>query len=155
MQICRNLVYNCSMIDPHEQLKKVLKEHDQSMTAARHAVFDALLDHPPQTMGEVVVACLGRADRASVYRAITLFERLGIVQRLQIGWKYRLELSDAFHRHHHHLTCSLCDVVIPLEEDSRLEQQLRDSAARHNFLMQGHQLEIQGLCQKCQPALKK
>jgi len=100
-------------------------------------------------MREVVTACQDQVDRASVYRTIALFERIGVVQRLQIGWKYKLELSDAFHHHHHHLTCRQCGRTSPLPEDEQLEKRLKALASGQNFVMQGHQLEIQGLCQTC------
>src|ERR1700722_13846047 len=109
-----HLVYYCkfvairvifaTMIEPLEELKAALKSREYSLTAARQAVFSALLDKEPQTMQQLVAAC-PTIDRASVYRTVSLFEQLGVVQRLQIGWKYKLELSDRFHHHHHHLTC--------------------------------------------------
>src|ERR1700733_372533 len=105
------------MIEPLEQLKITLKAHHQSLTKSRLLIFTALEDKEPQTMHEIVAACQGQVDRASVYRTIALFERLGIVLRLQIGWKYKLELSDDFHHHHHHLTCRQCGKTIPLPED--------------------------------------
>jgi Fur family ferric uptake transcriptional regulator len=74
---------------------------------------------------------------------------LGIVQRLQIGWKYKLELSDSFHEHHHHLTCSRCGQVTPFEENVAIENKLEELAKKEKFTMTGHQLEIQGICQKC------
>lgn len=137
------------MADPLEQLKTSLQQHCQSLTKSRLAVFAVLQDKEPQTMHEVVVACGQRVDRATVYRTIALFEKLGIVQRLQIGWKYKLELGDNFHHHHHHLTCKRCGKTIRLPEDRQLEQRLRSLAEVQNFNMQGHQLEIQGLCQNC------
>lgn len=103
-------------------------------------------------MNEVIASCHGQVDRASVYRTVAVFEQLGIIQRLQIGWKYKLELSDTFQHHHHHLTCRRCGVSIALEEDSHLEAMLQDAAARHGFLMEEHQLEIQGLCANCKKA---
>jgi Fur family transcriptional regulator, ferric uptake regulator len=138
------------MADPLQQFKTTLKTAGYSLTKSRQLVFTALQDKEPQTMHEIVAACAGQADRASVYRTIALFERLGIVQRLQIGWKYKLELSDAFHHHHHHLTCRRCGKTMPLPEDTQLEKRLEDLAGTQNFVMQGHQLEIQGLCQSCQ-----
>jgi Fur family transcriptional regulator, ferric uptake regulator len=137
------------MTEPIEQLGTMLGTWAYSLTKTRRAVFAALQDKEPQTMQEVVAACRGQADRASVYRTIKLFEKLGIVQRLQIGWKYKLELSDRFHNHHHHLTCLKCGRLLPLPADEILEQRLRLLADRQNFRMQGHQLEIQGLCAAC------
>jgi len=143
------VLYLQNMNQPPEQLKNTLKQHGQSLTQARRIIFAALENKEPQTMREVVAACRGRVDRASVYRTIALFERLGIVQRLQIGWKYKLELGDAFHRHHHHLTCSRCGRTFALPEDQQLEKRLKTLAAAQDFAMQGHQLEIQGLCKNC------
>jgi len=142
------------MVEPLDQLKTVLKENGQSLTKGRQTVFAALQHQEPQTMQQIVKACAGKADRASVYRTIALFERIGIVKRLQIGWKYKLELSDAFHRHHHHLTCRHCGRVIPLAEDSWLEQRLKALAEAQNFEMQDHQVEIEGICQVCRQAKK-
>ena len=102
-------------------------------------------------MSELVRASnkLGSIDRASVYRNLAVFEKLGIVQRLQIGWKYKLELSDSFHKHHHHMTCLNCGRITTLHEDQSLETQLRLLAAKNRFKMKGHLLEIQGICEKC------
>jgi Fur family ferric uptake transcriptional regulator len=119
------------------------------MTEPRQVVFEALQNHEPQTMNSLVTACQQKIDRASVYRTVQLFERLGIVQRLQIGWKYKLELSDAFSHHHHHLSCSVCGIVIPIKEDKFLERQLYDLAEAHSFLPESHQLEIRGICEIC------
>lgn len=137
------------MTEPLEQLKIALKQGGQSLTKARQAVFEAMQDKEPQTMHELVAACRGQADRASIYRTIAVFERLGIVQRLQIGWKYKLELSDSFHHHHHHLTCTNCGVTTPLPEDDELEDRLKYLSDTKGFEMRGHQLEIQGLCANC------
>jgi Fur family ferric uptake transcriptional regulator len=137
------------MADPLLQLKKTLKAHHQSLTAPRLRVFEALQDHEPQTMHDLVTTCQTSADRASVYRTVALFEQLGIVQRLHMGWKYKLELSDAFSHHHHHLTCTNCGRIIPLPEDDQLETRLRELARQLDFQPQDHQIEIHGLCQAC------
>lgn len=131
------------------RLKKHLKQHGYSLTGPRIAVFNALAGHEPQSMAALAAACGAELDRATVYRTISLFERLGIVQRLQIGWKYKLELTDTFSHHHHHLTCLHCGKVISLAEDSELEDRLKVLAASHAFTAQGHQIEIRGLCDSC------
>jgi Fur family transcriptional regulator, ferric uptake regulator len=139
------------MTDPMTQLKNRLKGQGLSLTFSRKLIFSALLDRETQTINELIKTCLGEVDRVTVYRNVALFERLGIVQRRPIGWKYRLELSDAFHRHHHHLTCLNCGRIIPLPEDPTLESRLKHLARNNDFLIQDHELEIQGLCQDCSP----
>ena len=136
------------MVDSSIQLQNTLKAGGFRFTASRQDVLNALQGHEPQTMHEVTARCPD-IDRASVYRSIALFEQLGIVQRLQIGWKYNLELTGAFVHHHHHLSCVKCGCVIPLPDDAVLEKRLAVLAAGHNFIAQDHQLEIRGLCKTC------
>lgn len=135
------------MLAQTEAFKKLLKQNGQSVTRARLAVFGALLGQEPLSMPRLAERA-GNVNRASVYRAIELFERLGIVQRLNAGWKYRLELTDKFNEHHHHLTCLGCGRTIAINE-TELEQLITNLAASHNFKPSSHQIEIQGLCKDC------
>ncbi len=136
------------MISAKEAFIHLLKDNNQNVTAARLAVFQALLGQEPMSMHELV-ARAGRVDRASVYRAVSLFERLGVVQRLNMGWKYKIELTDRFNEHHHHLTCVRCGKTIPMNEDE-LEATIARLAAEHHFVPTSHQIEIQGVCKECQ-----
>lgn len=135
---------------PKETFTTLLKQAGQSVTAARLTVFEALLGQEPMPMHQLVKRA-GEVDRASVYRAVALFERLGIVQRLHTGWKYKIELTDKFSAHHHHLTCLRCGRTIAMNE-AELERVISDLARAHNFHPTAHQIEIQGLCADCQKA---
>lgn len=131
--------------------RAVLIEHKLSTTKPRLAVYEALQHHKSLTMGELVATCDG-VDRASVYRVVDVFERLGIVVRIPNGWKYLLELGEAFNEHHHHATCNQCGGSISLPEDSELEKRLREMASRRKFSMTAHQIELIGTCEACQLA---
>lgn len=96
-----------------------------------------------------LIARLPDIDRASVYRTIEVFVALDIIERLQIGWKYKLELSDAFHHHHHHMTCSQCHHIQTLPENHELEILLAKLSTEQRFQITGHQIEIKGFCQNC------
>lgn len=98
-------------------------------------------------MAELVARCK-RTDRASVYRSAALFEELGILQRIHQGWKYRLELSDAFAAHHHHLTCVMCGATTAINE-AELELFIERLARQHQFVPKTHQIEVQGTCAAC------
>lgn len=130
-----------------ERFKELLKTSGHSVTKARLSVFGALLGNEPVGMAELVRR-VPEVDRASVYRAINLFEQLGIVQRVNIGWKYKLELTDRFAAHHHHLSCTNCGRTIEMNEEE-LEQLIRSLARAHDFTPTAHQIEIQGLCADC------
>lgn len=131
-------------------LQKVLKDGGYSMTKARRFVCELLWNKEPQSMHDLTECLDDAVDRASLYRTISLFERLGIVQRIYIGWKYKVELSDIFSHHHHHISCVSCGKIVIIQEEDELERLLSALAKRYGFKAQGHQLEIQGLCSACQ-----
>lgn len=138
------------MNDNTSPLYKALKSKGHSLTKVRLAVFESMQGKETQTIRELTSQCSNMADRASVYRTIKLFERLGIVQRLQVGWKYKLELSAAFSYHHHHLHCLACGMVRAIEEDLILENAIDRIAHVQNFYPTNHLLEIRGFCTDCQ-----
>lgn len=138
------------MTNTTDTLAEVLKENGYSLTSPRKVVFEALRHHEPQTMHEIIAACADKIDRASVYRTLALFEQFGIVQRLQIGWKYKLELSDQFSHHHHHLSCMRCGATIAIHEDPALEKRIQALARAQGFQAVDHQFEVRGICEKCQ-----
>lgn len=137
------------MQDALMKLKTMLQTNGYSLTRPRQHVFLALLDHEPQSMSQLIERIGTKVDRASVYRAIECFEKAGIVQRLSTGWKYKLELSDEFTQHHHHLTCTNCEAVFSITEDPHLERLIHELATQKGFRAVAHQLEIRGLCASC------
>jgi Fe2+ or Zn2+ uptake regulation protein len=126
----------------------ILKNHGYSLTKQRQALFDLLVGKEPLSMREVARAAAGSMDRASVYRTVAIFEETGVARRINIGWKYKIELSDAFAEHHHHLTCLTCKRIIPINA-AEIETFIDNLAASHNFQPAEHQIEVQGYCEKC------
>lgn len=133
-----------------EILQKILKGNGYSITKARTLVCEALWDSEPQTMQQLGKKLSGKIDRASLYRTIELFEKLGLVNRIYIGWKYKLELSDVLTHHHHHISCLRCGRIIAIHEEDQIEQLIDQIAQQHGVKAERHQLEIQGTCQDCQ-----
>lgn len=133
----------------YETLKALLKKNGASLTRARRMVFDLLLNQEPQSMQVLTKRAEGKVDRASVYRIIALFESLGIVHRLNIGWKYKIELSDIFAEHHHHFYCTNCGRTYSLPANAMLETMINSVAANGGYKPRGHQLEIYGSCVNC------
>ena len=136
------------MIAKNEQFATTLKRHGYSITAARTEVFESLSQSHPLEMAELVKACK-HSDRASVYRTIELFEKLNIVTRVYMGWKYKLELSDDFSSHHHHLSCNVCGKVVVIHESPQIEDAIIKLTYEAGFTPDSHQLEIRGVCQDC------
>jgi Fur family ferric uptake transcriptional regulator len=136
-------------MDPYKDLKVLLSKNGASLTEPRKIIFNLLLGQGPQTMQVIARRAEGKADRATVYRTMEVFERLGIVHRLNIGWKYKYELSDVFMEHHHHFYCSNCGKSYDLPANPMLETMVDSMASKAGFSPRGHQIEIFGLCPNC------
>jgi Fur family ferric uptake transcriptional regulator len=84
-----------------------------------------------------------------VYRTLELFEEIGITTRVYSGWKYKVELSDDFSPHHHHMTCTNCGEIISFEESDAFLRELDRISKNHGFKSESHSLELKGLCKNC------
>lgn len=130
-----------------DRLKKTLKKSGYSVTAPRQIVFDNLLDGPISRarLADMISETM---DRATVYRTLDLFEKIGIVNRIWHNFESRVELSEIFVPHHHHAVCQRCGKASDIVS-SELEQELTRIAKKHNFLAVEHRLELSGYCENC------
>lgn len=146
MQFCRNLCYNCRM---NSDFTSILRAAGQSVTKPRQAVFETLkAAEKPLKNGEIAKQTLG-VDRASVYRTLELFAKLGITTTTIRGWTPFTELAEPFKPHHHHMICEQCGRVEEIASDT-LEDMLTLIAGRYNFALKSHTVELSGVCQVCQ-----
>jgi Fur family ferric uptake transcriptional regulator len=131
--------------------KEALARRGYRLTAARRAVLTALVLAGGHVSADKLVELVhdgGSAiGRMTVYRTLDLLTGLGLVRPVYQG-------SGAAHYillvegHHHHLVCTGCNRVIEFEScilpdiERRLDQ-------NSEFEVQGHLLEIYGLCRDC------
>ncbi len=140
--------------DKLDSLENILKANKLSYTKPRRLVFEAIKRNAPLSMNELVGLCFHQIDRATVYRIVELYERLDIIHKLQIGWKYKLELSDIFNTHHHHLSCTSCGKIIDIEHSKEVEDSINILAKSKNFQVSEHQIEVLGICNDCQKKIQ-
>ncbi len=131
-------------------LKKILRDNNYSLTEPRQLIIESLWDKEPQTTNELAAELRSKIDRASMYRNLALFEKLGLIQRVYIGWKYKIELSDVFSNHHHHISCMKCGKIKAIHEENEIEQLIQSLSEKYQISADRHQLEIQGICLECQ-----
>ncbi|MGH7196855.1 MAG: Fur family transcriptional regulator [Candidatus Saccharimonadales bacterium] len=130
------------------KFKTTLKEAGCSTTKSRMRIFTYLLSTGPMSVGTLASRLRKDADRATVYRTIELFEKLGIVNRIWHGFKHQIELSEIFTPHHHHALCQNCGRTMDIAS-SELEAELAQLAKRHSFLALSHSVELLGYCKNC------
>lgn len=133
-----------------EEFKKILKKNELRLSEARLALYEFLAKHDrPLSTNKLVTSLSAHSDRASIYRNIELFEKIGIINKVYTGWKYRVELSEKFRPHHHHLTCTSCGKIIPIHLGEKMEKAILNFGDKHGFKITDHQIELRGLCKNC------
>jgi Fur family transcriptional regulator, ferric uptake regulator len=86
---------------------------------------------------------------ASIYRALDLLDRLGLVQRFDVGEGVaRYEPALPGGDHHHHLVCDSCGTVEAFEDDA-LERAIHGLSGRTDFAVAAHDVTLHGECPAC------
>lgn len=119
-------------------------------TAPRRAVLTAIeRAHGPFTV-EDLLGEVGEVGRATVFRTIKLLQELDLLCRVPLeDGSVRYQLSEG--GHHHHLVCRNCGSVAEFN-DLELDARIQEQANMHGFALQGHSLELYGLCANCRTA---
>lgn len=138
-------------MNDEKMFRKLLSDQNAKITKPRLELFRILKKEGLLSISELTEKTKQDMDRVSVYRTTELFERIGIIKRVNIGWKYKIELSDIFLGHHHHMVCEKCNKIVPSKEDSRIEEIISELSDGSDFKITSHQLELNGLCRECRP----
>ena len=109
--------------------------------AARRAVVELLAGQDcclsAQEIAERLRSGGDRVGTASVYRALDLLHREGLVQRVEVGQGgARYERAHPGGDHHHHVVCERCGRITPFEDRSSSERSSGSRALRHS--VSGH-----------------
>ncbi len=123
--------------------------------AARRAVLD-LLDEQTCALSALEIEDIlrtreRRVSRASIYRILEGLERLGAVQRVDIGQglvRYEAVRGDT--AHHHHLVCDQCGTLQPFS-DPELERTITRLSQRVPITVSDHEVVLHGACADCEP----
>ena len=88
--------------------------------------------------------------RATVFRALDLFEELRLLERLDLpnGDHAYIACEPA---HHHHIVCSRCGRTTEVG-DCGMRAVAAEVARRTGYQIDSHRLELYGVCPACQPA---
>lgn len=121
------------------------------LTAPRLALA-ALIAEPEGhfTAAELVAEARARrlgVGRATVFRTLEVLEGLGAIERLDLpsGEHAYVGCEPA---HHHHVICSRCGRSSEID-DAGLRSVVREVARQTGFQIDGHRLELFGLCPAC------
>ena len=132
------------------ELSELLRERGLRATSQRVVMHRLLRDRPRHVSAEALLSeaseQLPGVSLPTVYATLELFERLGIVRRVNGGggtllWDTRAEA-------HHHMICRRCgrieDMEVPLDLAGA-----RRSAAQSGFEPDRAEVVVSGLCADC------
>jgi Fur family ferric uptake transcriptional regulator len=113
-----------------------------AMVADRDSHFTA-----NDLVGEAKRGRLG-VGRATVFRALELFEQLGLVERLDLpnGEHAYVVCQPA---HHHHVVCTSCGRSAEVG-DLGVSSIASEVESDTGFVLDSHRIELYGLCPECQ-----
>ncbi len=121
------------------------------MTAPRRAVAEMLADREEHfTALELVGEAKRRrleVGRATVFRALEIFEELGLVERIDLpnGTHAYVVCQPS---HHHHVVCTNCGRTAEVG-DLGLDAIAEEVRSQTGFVLDSHRIELYGLCADC------
>jgi Fe2+ or Zn2+ uptake regulation protein len=139
----------------HVEIGQRLATSGQRYSPVRRRIVEALAGADrPQSVADLVRAVPELAV-SSAYRNLNVLAEAGTVTRVTTDDDAaRYELAEAVtERHHHHLVCTGCGLVLDYDPPPALELQLTsglDAVARASgFVAESHRFDLFGRCAEC------
>ena len=140
------------MTDQVRYLAQAIQESGYRLTAARQVILEMLVVSGGHITADDLAAKVRGANpgvgRMTVYRTLDLLSELGVIRPIYqgTGAAHYILMAEGSH---HHFVCNRCHRVIEFD-DCTADSFTRQLAARLDFQVQGHLLEVHGLCAGCQ-----
>ncbi|MCU6712664.1 peroxide-responsive transcriptional repressor PerR [Paenibacillus sp. J5C_2022] len=127
-----------------------LKMNGVRMTPQRHAILSYLMDTKSHPTADEIYKALSPAypsmSVATIYNNLRLFVEAGLIRELTYGddsSRFDADLSD-----HYHAICKGCGQIVDFGYPPLLEVE-RVASRETGFVVQGHRMEIYGICAAC------
>jgi Fur family transcriptional regulator, ferric uptake regulator len=131
------------------ELDRTLREHGYRVTVPRRVVWSALLEAPGHvTVEELAELIDDPVDVASIYRALALFEELGLARMSRLGDGDASRWEPAHPDEHFHLVCTACGRV-DHHVGTLVRQITHHLHEGHGFAVEQVELVVRGRCQRC------
>ena len=138
------------------EIKGHLGEHEIRYTRGRRSVVSALAGSDgPRSVAALRTQIGLSLPLSSLYRTLSILEETGVVvHHFGASGVTLYELAEWLQGHHHHLVCTNCgsvdDVSLSQSVESRIDALVDEMSAVASFSPSDHELEIHGLCSRCQ-----
>lgn len=137
----------------HKDLLAVLKSNDMRITPARRLLLQFILDNRARQVSlkdihDYIDEQMPGVDRSSIYRNLETFQKLDIIQELNlpgVGKRYQYVLDKKVH---HYFICKACGKANRGSEElfEKIDAALKDI---HGFSKANLSVVFYGYCAKC------
>jgi Fur family ferric uptake transcriptional regulator len=141
-------------VSPVQKFQEYLATKGRRLTAARAIIVNEVFASHEHFDADQLVARLServdgrRVSRSSIYRTLASLEESGLLRKVARTKDRDVYEHDYGYPEHDHLICSKCGTLIEFRNES-ISEVLEEVAAEHGFRMNGHRLEVYGLCNAC------
>jgi Fur family ferric uptake transcriptional regulator len=131
--------------------KDIFREKKLRLSHPRFLIYQELSNAETPLSPQELYQCLLKKRRkiglTSIYRALDLFESLGILFKIINGSNVKYKLCES-QNHHHHIICKACGDVVELNfcDISDWSKKVMESTG---YQVVDHQLNFYGLCKAC------
>lgn len=137
-----------------EDFKKLLRKNALKQTKQRELILECLFENDDHVTPELLHDLIQKkfpdikVGIATIYRTLSLLEESKMVTSISFGAqgkKYELDIKE----HHDHMICTECGDIIEFT-NQQIEKLQDEEAAKQNFKITNHTMQIYGVCEKCQ-----
>ena len=140
-------------VSPAEKFREYLATQGLRMTRERSIIVDEVFSSHEHFDAEQLVQRLTehsprRVSRSTIYRSLKQLEEAGLIRKIARQEDRDLYEHDYGYPQHDHLICNRCSKLIEFHNE-QISEILQQVARAYGFRMEGHRLEVSGLCDTC------
>lgn len=141
-------------VSPADRYREYLATQGQRLTQERATIVEEVFASHEHFDADQLIARLERrtdgrrVSRSTAYRALKSLEEAGLLRKVARNNDRDVYELDYGYPQHDHLICKKCGDLIEFHHEE-LSKILEVISRKHGFRMEGHRLEVQGICAEC------
>lgn len=141
-------------VSPAEKFREFLATKGLRLTKERSTIISEVFSYHEHFDAEQLIGRLSQGDqaqrvsRSTIYRTLLQMEESGLIRKVARQDDRDVYEHDYGYPQHDHLICRKCGTLIEFHAES-IAKALAEVADKHGFRMDGHRLEVSGLCNEC------
>lgn len=139
-------------VAPLEKYREFLAAKGQRLTRERSIIVEEIFRSHDHFDADALIERLARGgrrvSRSTIYRSLNLLEEAGLIRKVARQDDREIFEHDYGYPQHDHLVCRQCGTLFEFHNDA-INEVLAEVARQRGFRIDGHRLEVQGLCDAC------